>query len=211
MSDAAEARGEGPQKPFFKMFMSQTSNIWAENRFLRFIAIVAFLTVISGNGYDFWHHNRVKTIVVPFGQGVEQIYLVGDKPSESYLTSISLNLVQLAGTYTSSGIKYQFDEILKLVHPSKYAERREEFRGMVDRLNEFREISFVTYVNFDRKFIFEPGVVKIPVRRTRFVGKKRSYDGGYYHIIYTVEMGRFWLKDIKFEREGELKSDQMDD
>lgn len=211
MSDAQTARGEGPQKPIFKWFVNATQNIWAENRLLRFVSVLTlassiFFMIVVARTTD-----QVKTIIVPFGQGAENLYLVGDEPSEGYLVSLSNNLVALGGTYTSSGVKFQFDEIMKLVHPSKYAELRDKFRTTVENLSQYREISFATYINYNSKYLFEPGIVRVPVRRHRYIGKNHSTDSGYFVISYLIEQGRFWLLDIEFERRGEVKSEQLAD
>jgi len=198
-----------PYSPFINRFTDATSNIWAENRVLRFFSVCILIASFVFGYLALTAMGREKTIVVPFGQGVEHLYLVGDKPSESYLVAISRNVIQLVGTYTSSGIVFQLDEVLKLVHPSEYALKRETFRADVARLNDFREISFATYIRYDEEFDFGKGVVRVPVRRERFVGKSRTSDTGYYQLYYTVEAGRFWLTDIKFTRQGEVQSEQL--
>lgn len=207
-----EPRGpanEVPYKSFVSRFTDATSNIWAENRVLRFMAVCVLAASFVLGYLVLAAMNKQKTIIVPFGQGVEHLYLVGDEPSDAYLVAIARNVIQLVGTYTSSGIEFQLDEVLKLVHPRIHAEKREIFRRDVARLKDFREISFATYIRYDEEFSFGIGVIEIPVRRERFVGKSRTSDSGYYRLDYVVEEGRFWLTDIKFQRKGEVTNEQV--
>ena len=201
--------GEIPYQPLINRFTDATSNIWAENRVLRFFAVCILIATLIFGYLVLTAMDRVKTIVVPFGQGVENLYIVGDTPSESYLFSISRNVIQLAGTYTSSGIEFQLDEVLKLVHPSRHGDMRETFRADVARLKAFREISFATYVRYNEEFDFSKQILRVPVRRERFVGKSRTSDSGFYQLDYLVEDGRFWLTDIQFVRKGEVQNEQL--
>ena len=198
-----------PYSPFVKRFTDATSNIWAENRVLRFMSVCVLAGCLILAYVSLVAMKREKTIIVPFGQGVEHLYMIGDQPSESYLVAISRNIIQLVGTYTPSGIQFQLDEVLKLVHPRYYSAKRDAFRRDIERLQAFREVSFATYIRYDEAIDYGEGVLRVPVRRERFVGKSRTTDGGYYEIRYFVEEGRFWLTDIQFQRIGEVKNDQL--
>ncbi len=199
---------EPPYNPFIKRFTDATSNIWAENRVLRFVGICTMLGCFALGMVTLTAMKREKTIIVPFGQGVEHLYMVGDKPSDSYLMAIARNVIQLVGTYTSSGIEYQLDEVLKLVHPRFHTAKRDAFRRDVERLRDFREISFATYIRYSEPIDYGENILRVPVRRERFVGKSRTSDGGYYELSYFIEDGRFWLTDIQFQRIGEVKNEQ---
>lgn len=209
--DGRDPSNEAPYTPFVQRFTDATSNIWAENRVLRFMsACVLAASVILGY-LVLTAMDREKTIIVPFGQGVEHMYLVGNTPSEGYLVAISRNIIQLAGTYTASGVEFQLDEVLKLVHPSMHADKRTAFRRDVERLQDYSDISFATYILYDQDFKYGEGVIEVPVRRDRFIGKSRTKDRGFYRIDYVVEEGRFWLTDIKFQRKGEISNEQIED
>ena len=209
---ASEPEGfEPPYDPFVKRFTDATSNIWAENRVLRFMGVCTLLGCLGLGMITLTAMKREKTIIVPFGQGVEHLYIVGDTPSESYLVAISRNVIQLVGTYTSSGIEYQLDEVLKLIHPRFHADKRDAFRRDVARLRDFREISFATYIRYDEPIDYGKNILRVPVRRERFVGKSRTTDGGFYELSYLVEDSRFWLTDIQFKRIGEVKNEQIAD
>jgi len=202
---------EPPYNPFVKRFTDATSNIWAENRVLRFLSVCTLLGCLVLGMIALTAMKREKTIIVPFGQGGEHLYMVGDEPSEGYLVAIARNVIQLVGTYTSSGIEFQLDEVLKLVHPRFHTAKRDAFRRDVARLRDFREISFATYIRYDEAIDYGENILRVPVRRERFVGKSRTSDGGYYELSYFVEEGRFWLTDIQFQRIGEVKNEQLSD
>lgn len=211
MSDMAQENHEKTHRPFLNVFQNETSNMWAENRLLRFIGTLAFLGTLILSVSVLTLRGSERTIIVPFGQTVEGMLLVGDKPSDAYLMSIGRNIVQLTGTYTSSGLQFQLDEVLKIVHPSHYGDLRDEFRNLVNQLSEFREITFATHVRYESEFFITDSTIRIPVSRVRYVGRSRTEDVGYVEIDYLVEEGRFWIIDVGFKAEGKRKNVQIDE
>src|SRR3546814_4911837 len=69
-------------------------------------------------------------VIVPFGADGD-LYVTGNKPSEAYLRSITFNIVGLAGTYSAYSADRQFQELLRIAHPSAY-------NGLRDSLNRLR-------------------------------------------------------------------------
>ncbi|MFC3052345.1 TraE/TraK family type IV conjugative transfer system protein [Kordiimonas pumila] len=197
-------------KPFLRYFTDEGSNIWAENRLLRFVAVLSFVGTLAVAGTLIMFSDREKTILVPFGQSLEGLYLVGDTPSETYLIAIARNIVQLTGTYTSSSLEFQLDEVLKLVHPSRYSAVREEFRLLVGQLSDFREITFATHIRYEAPFEIGERRIRVPVKRLRFIGRSRTEDTGFVEMDYLVEEGRFWLTGIGYSRIGEGKNVQTE-
>jgi len=197
-------------KPFLRYFTDENSNIWAENRLLRFVSVMALLGTVIIAGTLISLKDREKTIIVPFGQSIEGLYLVGDKPSETYLISIARTIVQLTGTYTSSSLEYQLDEVLKLVHPSRYSALRDEFRTLVGQLSDFREITFATHIRYEAAFELGETLIRVPVKRLRFIGRSRTEDTGFVEMQYRIEEGRFWLTGIGYARIGEDKNVQTE-
>lgn len=199
-----------PQRPLLRYFTDEGSNMWAENRLLRFVSVMALVGSLVMAGTLISLKGSEKTIVVPFGQSIEGLYLVGDTPSETYLISIARNIVQLTGTYTSSSLEFQLDEVLKLVHPSRYSAVRDEFRMLIGQLSDFREITFATHIRYEAEFELSETLMRIPVKRLRFIGRSRTEDTGYVELAYQVEEGRFWLLGVGYTRIGEGKNVQTE-
>ncbi len=210
MSDQVEnGLGKGDDTTLLGVFTNKVSNLWAENRVLRFIGIISFLTssILAVSVFNL--KDRVTTIIVPFGMEVEGAYFVGNKPSEKYLLSISRMIINLSGNYTSSGLEFQLDELLKVIHPSKFNQYRDLFRAQVQQISEFREVTHSTHIRYEADIMMGDGEIRVPVKRTRFTGLTKSTDIGIVQISYVIEEGRFWLLDLGFEQQGELKNDRV--
>ena len=74
------AMGKTGPKTILSIYVDRFTNLLAENRMLRFVALCAFLATVWLALQVAAREDRTKTIVVPFGTGVESLYMVGNKP-----------------------------------------------------------------------------------------------------------------------------------
>src|SRR3546814_18709292 len=75
----------------------------------------------------------MRTIVVPFGAGGD-LYVTGATPSEAYMRTITRNVVSLSGTYSAYSADRQFQELLRIVHPSTYNSLRDTLNRLAAEL-----------------------------------------------------------------------------
>src|SRR3546814_13720201 len=89
-------------------------------------------------------------VIVPFGADGD-LYVTGNKPSEAYLRSITFNIVGLAGTYSAYSADRQFQELLRIAHPSAYTGLRDSLNRLRDELGNNPTLSIATYIRGDQQ------------------------------------------------------------
>lgn len=216
MTEAAEEAGGEPQgrgfwkglarrmesQPLVTKYLHNTQNILAENRLLKFVGVASFLTALLMSIIVAFQAQRTRVIVAPFGGGAGDLLIVGDRPSIDYLTAIGRNVVALTGTFTSASAEYQFNEVLKFVHPSAYDRMRDDWKDMVAGLRQYREVSFATYVMPQKPIEVFGDHMRIAAQRSRFIGERVGSETGVVDIGYVVEEGRFWITSVEFVASG---------
>lgn len=187
---------------FVSQYMQEADNLWEENRLLRLAALCAFgaaaiLSITIG-----FQAQRTRVIVAPFAAGSPDLLIVGNQPSNEYLSAIARNIVSLTGTFTASTAEYQFNEVLKFVHPSVYDSMRDDWKDMVKGLRQYREVSFATYVLPQKPIEIYGDHIRVAAQRSRFIGDKVGEETGFVDIGYVVENGRFWITSVEFRAPG---------
>jgi conjugal transfer pilus assembly protein TraE len=195
--DVADSDTEKPSFPFIKRFVQPSSNIWAENRILKALLCVLLLLFIVDIALGISNRHSVRTIVVPFGSR-HDLQIVGNEPSEDYLRGMTRNVVSLFGTFTAGTIQQQFDELLTLVHPSKYTEIRDALRGVEKEVKTFNTLAFAMYPRSDAPIKRYRNRIEVPTSRIRYLGQATRREEGTLVIDYLVEQGRFWITGLKF-------------
>lgn len=183
-------------------YLHEAENILAENRLLKFVGLASFLTALLMSVIVGVQAQRTRVIVAPFGGSSPDLLMVGDQPSLEYLSAIGRNIVSLTGTFTAATAEYQFSEVLKFVHPSVYERMRDDWKGMVERLKQYREVSFATYVIPQKPIEVYGDHMRIAATRARFIGEKVGSETGVVDIGYVVEEGRFWITSVEFIPSG---------
>lgn len=179
-------------------FVQESSNLWAENRILKLLGAACLVSVFLMSLIVAFQAANTRTIVVPMSGGSRDLLIVGDKPSPDYLSAIARDVVALSGTFTASTAEFQFNELLKFVHPSVYGKMREDWKKLVSGLKEYREVSFATYVLPQKPIEIFGDRIRVAAERTRFIGEKVGSETGVVEIRYVVENGRFWIKTVVF-------------
>src|SRR3546814_3845117 len=100
------------------------------------------LTAVLGT-LIYTSNQNTRTVIVPFGADGD-LYVTGNKPSEAYLRSITFNIVGLAGTYSAYSADRQFQELLRIAHPSAYNGLRDRLNRLLDELGNNPTLSIAT-------------------------------------------------------------------
>ncbi|MEM6415477.1 MAG: TraE/TraK family type IV conjugative transfer system protein [Pseudomonadota bacterium] len=187
---------------FINRYLQGSSNLWAENRILKFVSITCLCSVILMSILVYTLSNRTRTIVVPFGGDTPELLIVGNDPSMEYLAAIAKNVVHLTGTYTASTAEHQFNEVLKFVHPSVYNQVRDDWKKLVQSLRDYREVSFATYIMPQKPIEVFGDKMRVPAQRSRYLGGKSNTETGHVVIDYVIENGRWWMTSVEFVPSG---------
>jgi conjugal transfer pilus assembly protein TraE len=180
-------------------YLQGSSNLFEENRLLKFAIIGLFgISAVLGAAQYSSDQNR-RTVIVPFGAGGD-LYVTGNKPSATYLRTITRNIVALSGTYSAYSADRQFQELLSIAHPSAYNGMRDTFNALIDELSENPTLSIATYIRSDQPVTWTDREVLVPVEKVRVIGGVIRKFRGNLRIAYLVDSGRFWLIRLSEEK-----------
>lgn len=196
----AQADMIGDTRPSWHLhrYLQGSANLFEENRLLK-IAIAGLFGITAVLGTLIYTSNQnTRTVVVPFGADGD-LYVTGNKPSESYLRSITFNIVGLVGTYSAYSADRQFQELLRIAHPSAYNGLRDSLNRLLDELGNNPTLSIATYIRGDQPVTWTGSEILVPVEKVRVIGGVIRKFRGNLRIRYALENGRFWLTALQEE------------
>lgn len=179
-------------------YLQGSANLFEENRLLKFAVAGLFgITAVLGTMIYTSNANQ-RTVIVPFAASGD-LYVTGNKPSQGYLVAITRNIVSLAGTYSAYSADTQFQELLKLVHPSAYNGLRDSLNRLLDELASNPTLSIATYIRTDQPVTYTSSDIVVPVEKVRVIGGVIRKFRGNLRIRYAIDNGRFWLTALQEE------------
>lgn len=189
---------------FIQKYIQASSNVFEENRLLKFamVAMLAMFSVVSMVVYSAAQNQR--TVVVPVGAGGD-LHVVGQSMSPDYLRSMVYLIVSLSGNYNSYSANRQFQELLRLAHPSKYQQMRLVYTDVLKELKRNPTLSIATYLRPEKSISYDRHRIVVPVERQRVIGGLVRKFRGNVIIGYAVENGRFWITSIRDEEFGDAE------
>ena len=195
----SNALAEHPARFGIHRFLQGSSNLFEENRLLKF-AIVGLFGVTAVLGMLIYTSNQnARTVIVPFGASGD-LYVTGNAPSPAYMRTMTRNIVAMAGTYSAYSADRQFQELLSLVHPSAYNAVRDNLNVILDELSNNPTLSIATYIRPDKDVTITSTDIVVPVEKVRVIGGVIRKFRGDLHIGYAIENGRFWLTQLSEEK-----------
>lgn len=190
--------GETPPSWHLHRYLQGSANLFEENRLLKFaIAGLFGISCVLGTVIYTSNQNQ-RTVIVPFGAGGD-LYVTGNRPSATYLRTITRNIVSLAGTYSAYSADRQFQELLSLVHPSAYNGLRDSLNRLLDELGSNPTLSIATYIRGDMPVTYTDGEILAPVEKVRVIGGVIRKFRGNLRIRFIIDNGRFWLTSLQEE------------
>jgi conjugal transfer pilus assembly protein TraE len=188
---------KGAPKRLIKNYLQSSSNIFAENKTLRFL-FVGILGVTLMNTVSIQRmQDNTKTILMPVGHSVEYTF-TGNTPSDNYLRDISLFIMHMAGDISAHNAASQFESLLALWHPSTVQEYRGIFRDISRELERYPSTSYDVTWNASQPIRLRPGEVRIHASKRKIVGDTITQTTTLQYIIeYTMESGKFSIVHLK--------------
>lgn len=189
----------------FELFKQQTSNLFAENRLLKFGFVV--LLMISGYNATAIRNVQkdVRTVIVPVGAS-GTLEVAGASASDDYLLSMARYVTNMVGNYTATSARDQFEELLKLFAPETYGEARDHFMSLADKIEKYPTIASMMVWEGKTALKAADGVMQIGTQKHRLVeGKTTKTDRVVYEIRYEIRNGRFYILSITTPEEKEIR------
>lgn len=173
------------------IFLQKSSNIFAENRLLKFVVVALGIAVVINTAGLFMALNSQRVILVPPVVN-SKISVSGDKASDEYLKEFARYILNLALTYNPVNARSQFSELLAVYDPAQFQASRKELYELADKIENTKASS---------AFYIQSIINDTEKRRLEITGTKKTYMVDQkaedtlkvYLIEYRIENGKFIL------------------
>ena len=173
------------------IFLQKSSNIFAENRLLKFVVVALGIAVVINTAGLFMALNSQRVILVPPVVN-SKISVSGDKASDEYLKEFARYILNLALTYNPVNARSQFSELLAVYDPAQFQVSRKELYELADKIENTKASS---------AFYIQSIINDTEKRRLEITGTKKTYMVDQkaedtlkvYLIEYRIENGKFIL------------------
>ena len=178
------------------LYMQDSSNIFAENRFMRFMMIAmiiwsAFNTVLLKNALD-----NQRTVVMPPDESFKY-EITSDEANDKYLYRMARNISFLAGNLNAATTRDQLNELLMLIHPDNYGYYQEHFNKLSKEAERYPNISYVIAINGNRAVELLDNKIFVDLTKKRLVGDNVTRkDRMKFEIGYVIQEGRFYVTGV---------------
>jgi len=102
-----------------EVFIQKTSNLFVENRLLKFV-IVVLAFAVSFNSFMVYRAVKYQRVVLIPPKMTGTVEFVQGKPTDKYLRDISRRIATLATSYSPPTARAQFEELLSYFAPESY-------------------------------------------------------------------------------------------
>jgi len=176
-------------------YINKTSNLYAENRLLKFAVILIGIAVVVNGFFSYIAMQYQKVVILPPVVD-RRVVISGNKVDDSYIKLFTRYAMSLLQNYTAATARGQFEEFLTLVTTSAYPEMQKRLYTLADTIKKLNMTSafYPRKITVDeKKHIIEVTGLKKEFTHTTIVedGPKK------YRIKYKVINGRFYIDEVK--------------
>jgi conjugal transfer pilus assembly protein TraE len=178
-----------------EIYQNKTSNVWAENRLLKFVVVVMGLSSVISIFMSIHAINQQKVVILPPVVD-KRIVISGNDVNDDYIKLFVRYTLGLLLNYSPTSFNDQADDCLKFASPEFYQQLHKKLTTLKETVRK---------LNISN--IFYPERIKIyrNEERIEVLGIQRQYaqhslvDEGTktYEIKYEIIQGRFFLEGIK--------------
>lgn len=173
------------------IFLQKSSNIFAENRLLKFVVVTLGIAVVINTAGLFMALNSQRVILVPPTIN-SRISVSGDKASEEYLKEFTRYILNLALTYNPVNARSQFSELLAVYDPAQFQSSRKELYELADKI-ENTKASSAFYIHSIMNDTEKSHLEVSGTKKTYMMDQVAEDAQKVYIIEYRFENGKFIL------------------
>jgi conjugal transfer pilus assembly protein TraE len=173
------------------IFLQKTSNLFTENRLLKFVIVILALAV-AVNSFLVARAVKYQRVILIPPKLTGTVEFVQGKPSDRYIRDMGRRITSLAATYSPATARAQFDELLALYAPEAYPEAEKTWYTLASRIEETR----VSNVFYPQNLTLDAagGRLTITGERKQFADDRLVDSADKTYIAhYRIEDGRFYL------------------
>jgi conjugal transfer pilus assembly protein TraE len=172
-----------------KVFTSRMSNLFAENRLLKFVVAVLAMCLIF-NSFMVYRAVKYERVVIVPSKLQESIEFVHGKPNDAYVKDTVRDISSLATIYTPATARKQFEKLLTYYAPEAYPEGSKAWYILAGMIEDAKTSSvfFIQSINLKENTAEIFGELKQFTGDTLFLGETRTYI-----VEYRFLDGRFQI------------------
>jgi conjugal transfer pilus assembly protein TraE len=176
-------------------YIKKSSNLYAENRLLKFAVICIGIAVVISGFFSYIAMQYQKVVILPPVVD-RRVVITGNRVDENYVKLFTRYAMTLLNNYTAATAQSQFDEFLALVTASAYPEMQKTLSTLADTIRKLN----MTSVYYPQKIRIdkENRIIEITGLQKEFTNTTLVEDGPKQYIIkYAITNGRFYIDEIK--------------
>lgn len=175
------------------IFLQKTSNLFVENRLLKFILIVLALAVIF-NSFMVYRAVKYQRVVLIPPQMTGTVEFIQGRPTDSYTKDLSRRIVNLAATYSPPTARMQFEGLLSYYAPEAYPEASKAWYSLASRVEE-SQVSSVFYLQTIK---LGDDIIEVFGNLKQFAGDTLLENSSKTYLInYRLQDGKFYIVSFK--------------
>jgi len=185
------------------IFLQKTSNLFVENRLLKFVVVVMAVAVTFNSLLVYRAVKYQRTVLIPPTM-TGTVEFVQGKPTDEYTRDLCRRIVNLAATYSPPTARAQFEELLAYYAPEVYPQASKTWYSLAGRVEE----SLVSSVFYLEKITLGENTIEAFGNLSQFAGDTPlATTSKTYLIEYQVRDGRFYL--LSFEEKSPQSNLQL--
>ena len=176
------------------IFVSRASNLFAENRLLRFALVVLTVAIIF-NSFMVYRAVKYQRVVLIPPKMTGTVEFIKGRPTDQYIKDISRRIINLAATYSPATARAQFDELLTYYAPESYPVAQKEWYSLASRVED-SVVSSVFYLESIK--LKKDSSLEIFGNQRQYATDTLLENGGKtYSVKYRLQDGRFYIVSLK--------------
>ena len=181
------------------IFIQKASNLFTENRLLKFIIVVLSLAVVF-NSFMVYRAVKYQRVVLIPPTMTGTVEFIQGKPTDNYIKDICRRVVNLANTYSPPTARQQFEELLFYFAPESYQAASERWYSLASRIEE-SQVSSVFYLE---RIKIEKNTMEVFGNLKQFAAGNTLLENSSktYLINYRLQDGRLYIVSIKEKNVG---------
>ena len=185
------------------IFLQKASNLFVENRLLKFVVVVMALAVSFNSLMVYRAVRYQRTVLIPPTMTGTVEFIQG-KPTDTYTQDLCRRIVNLAATYSPPTARAQFEELLNYYAPEVYPQASKTWYSLAGRVEE----SLVSSVFYLEKITLGEKTIEVFGNLNQFAGDTPlATTSKTYLIDYQIRDGRFYL--LSFEEKTPSSTMQL--
>jgi conjugal transfer pilus assembly protein TraE len=175
------------------IFLQKTSNLFAQNRLLKFSIVIVALAVVF-NSFMVYRAVKYQRVVLIPPTMTGTVEFIRGKPTDVYIKDISRRIVGLAATYSPPTARSQFEELLTFFAPEAYPQASTSWYSLASRVEE-SQVSSVFYLE---KIAVSENFIEVFGNFKQYAGDTLLENTSKTYLIdYRLHDGRFYIVSFK--------------